>query len=126
MENKYQEVEYPPLYRTWDTEWKQIFELGIESAYKVMPPATVPTVPCEFERNIKKLAGHIANGTNTTVRIFQDDATKEWVASVGSSMMDRKFAYGGTMAEAVLKLADQFDCDSNFVNPTKRNGGAEA
>lgn len=38
-----------------------------------------------FKDRLRILCGYIENGSETTVKIFQDDATKEWIVKVGKN-----------------------------------------
>lgn len=33
---------------------------------------------------LRRMCGYVENGSDTTIKIFQDDATKEWFVKVGS------------------------------------------
>lgn len=46
---------------------------------------------------LRKLAGYVENGTDTTVHLFQDDATKDWMVRVGKRWPD----HGGSLREAI-------------------------
>jgi len=48
---------------------------------------------------IRGLLGYVADGSNRTVTIMQDDATKEWIMKVG------KHHYWGVTLDEVLTLA---------------------
>ena len=51
-----------------------------------------------FETKLRDLCGYVENGTETSVKVFQDDATKEWVVRVG-----RDSYYGHNMMAAFDK-----------------------
>lgn len=34
-------------------------------------------------QGLRKLCGYVENGSDTVVKIFQDDATRDWVVKVG-------------------------------------------
>lgn len=64
-------------------------------------------MPIALERmtGLKRLCGYVENGSNTTVSIHQDDATKNWIVYVG-----KKWYYGNTFGEAIDKaIADNPD-----------------
>lgn len=48
---------------------------------------------------IRKLMGYVENGTETTVKLFQDDATKDFFVQVGSKV--GSYAYGKTFSEVI-------------------------
>ena len=47
-------------------------------------------------KGLRDILGHVENGTDSVVSIFQDDATREWVVKVSS-----KGYYGPTFADAL-------------------------
>lgn len=70
-----------------------------------------PNLNCinqEFQANhwkkLKKLAGYTRNGTQTTIKLFQDDATHSCWIEVGE-----KSHYGYTFEEAL----DKFEVDKS-------------
>lgn len=52
---------------------------------------------------IRELCGFVENGTATTVRIHQDDATGTWFVRIGSTISGgyRHEAFGRTLEDAV-------------------------
>ena len=52
-----------------------------------------PNLP--FKLKLRNLCGFIENGTDTTVSISQDDATKHWILKVG-----KRSYYGFTFIDA--------------------------
>lgn len=48
-----------------------------------------------FVLRLRQLCGYVENGTDTTLKIYQDDATREWFVGVGL-----KRYHGATMEEA--------------------------
>lgn len=52
-----------------------------------------------FEQ-LKELLGHWENGSDQTVRIFQDDATRTFHVEVGASKNRRNY-HGDTLREAM-------------------------
>lgn len=46
--------------------------------------------------DIRRMCGYVEDGSSVTMTISQDDATKDWVVSVG-----KKSYYGATMGEAL-------------------------
>ena len=46
---------------------------------------------------LRKLAGYVENGSDTTVSIFQDDATKSWMVRVGKAWP----SHGSSLREAI-------------------------
>ena len=52
-----------------------------------------------FEDRLRILCGYVENGSDTSVKVYQDDATKDWVVRVGN-----KGYYASTMMDA-FKLA---------------------
>lgn len=61
---------------------------------------------------IRKLAGYVEDGSDTTVQIFQDDATRSWLIKAG------KDSWHGS------SLRDAIDAALNKSNPAA-SGGAE-
>lgn len=55
-------------------------------------------------KTIEALAGHWQNGTDVTVRIYQDDATQEWVVSAG-----KKSFYGRSLMSALISAQEAID-----------------
>ena len=48
---------------------------------------------CEKHLSIlRSLCGYVENGTNTVVHITQDDATKDWVLTVGNPQRELVFS----------------------------------
>ena len=52
-------------------------------------------------KDIERLCGYVEDGSHSTVKIFQDDATRSWCVQV-----ERASYYGNTMREA-LKAAGE-------------------
>lgn len=52
-----------------------------------------------FETKLRNLCGYIENATDTSVKVFQDDATKEWIVKVGNNYS----YYGVSMQDAFNK-----------------------
>lgn len=52
----------------------------------------------DFEKKIRELCGYVENGSDTSVKILQDDATKSWIVYVGKT-----WYWGNSMREAVDK-----------------------
>lgn len=52
-------------------------------------------------QSLRKLCGYVENGTSETVCLYQDDATKEWVVSVGADLKIRKYFTGSNLTEAL-------------------------
>ena len=55
----------------------------------------------EAFENIRKLCGYVEDGSGTTVRIFQDDATKDWFLRIGSDLFRSPTYYGGSLISAI-------------------------
>lgn len=56
---------------------------------------------------LRRLCGYIENGSDTTVRIFQDDATREWGIGLGSGLSPRsKTYYDASFRGALQKAID--------------------
>lgn len=60
---------------------------------------TDPTTP--FVERLRILCGYVENATDTTVKVGQDDATREWFVNVG------RFRYHDTSMEAAFEQAFQ-------------------
>lgn len=54
-----------------------------------------------FEERLRILCGYIENGTDTAVKVLQDDATKDWIVRVGIN--DTNSYRGSSMMEAFEK-----------------------
>lgn len=65
---------------------------------------------------IVNLLGHVEDGSDQTVTIFQDDATKTWSVKAGHI-----YQYGDTLAEALRKHFPGSDTESQEIN--KNLGG---
>lgn len=52
---------------------------------------------------IERMCGAVENGSDETVQIHQDDATRGWIISVG-----KNWWHGGTMRSAIDEAAKQF------------------
>lgn len=56
---------------------------------------------------LRRLCGYIENGSDTTVRVYQDDATRDWIVSIGSDTYSRvKSYYDSSFRNAVQKALD--------------------
>ncbi len=51
---------------------------------------------------LREMCGYVENGTETTVRIGQDDATKEWIVWVG-----KRWFHGSSMRGALRSAIDE-------------------
>lgn len=60
---------------------------------------------------IVNLLGHVEDGSDQTVTIFQDDATKTWSVKAG-----HVYQYGDTLAEALRKHFTGDDSESQQIN----------
>ena len=58
-----------------------------------------PTTP--FVERLRILCGYVENATDTTVKVGQDDATRDWFVNVGRSH------YHGTSMEEAFEQAFQ-------------------
>ena len=45
---------------------------------------------------IRRMCGYVENGSDETVRIFQDDATRDWIVKVGN-----RWWHGPSMLAAI-------------------------
>lgn len=54
-----------------------------------------------FDDRLRILCGYIENGTDTAVKVLQDDATKDWIVRVGIN--DTNSYRGSSMMEAFEK-----------------------
>lgn len=75
----------------WFSKARPIDDCEMSDAYAAMlAAAPTPTAPADVARDaerlkgIRRLCGFIQNGTDTVVKIFEDDATREWVMKVGT------------------------------------------
>lgn len=50
----------------------------------------------ERMKALRRLCGYVENGSDTTVKIYQDDATRSWCVDVG-----RRWYHGPTMLDAL-------------------------
>ncbi len=53
---------------------------------------------------LRRLMGYVENGSETTVTLFQDDATKDFIIKVGK----REF-YGPSLGQAVDQAISYYD-----------------
>ena len=68
---------------------------------------TFPTTDTELLDFLQLALGHVINGTDTTIRIFQDDAIGEYIVKAGghSSVFSSFQGHGGNLREAIRRLA---------------------
>lgn len=66
---------------------------------------------------IVNLLGHVEDGSDQTVTIFQDDATKTWSVKAGHI-----YHYGDTLAEALRKHFPGSDTESQQINKSLSTG----
>lgn len=67
---------------------------------------------------IVNLLGHVEDGSNDVVTIFQDDATRSWNVRVGQTRSE----FGDTLSEALRKHFTGNDLDSQQVNKSLSAG----
>ena len=67
---------------------------------------------------IVNLLGHVEDGSNDVVTIFQDDATRSWTVRVGQTRSE----FGDTLSEALRKHFTGNDLDSQQVNKSLSTG----
>lgn len=53
---------------------------------------------------LKRLCGYVENGTDRSVTIFQDDATREWMVRVGKQWP----SHGNSMRQALEAAIQEF------------------
>jgi hypothetical protein len=58
----------------------------------------------EIVKQIQELCGYVENGTDTVVKIFQDDATKDWCVTVGITRGQNNCYISSSIIQAI-KLA---------------------
>jgi len=69
---------------------------------------------CERRLNaIREACGYVENGSSDTIRIAQDDATGDWVVSIGDSYSNGHSEYGDTFGYVLDNLVDY-----NAKNPS--------
>lgn len=56
-----------------------------EVQFKIPSPEAHLVTDADRIDGLRKLAGYVENGSDTTVSIFQYDATKSWMVRVGKS-----------------------------------------
>lgn len=71
---------------------------------------------------IVNLLGHVEDGSNDVVTIFQDDATKTWTVRVGQTRSE----FGDTLSEALRQHFTGNDLDSQQVNKSLSTGSRPA
>jgi len=59
---------------------------------------------------LKRLCGYVENGSDTTVKVFQDDATREWFVRVGKAPMD-KVSFGPSLLAAIEAVEEESEED---------------
>lgn len=64
---------------------------------------------------LAKACGYVANATETTVRIFQDDATRDWLVKVGEGPRAPR-GYGNSLRQAIENLMT----DPDAIAPENR------
>jgi len=78
-----------------------------------MPDADGPATAALIQRlvedsarlaGLRRLCGYVENGSDTSVSMFQDDATREWFVRVGSPQRG-KMPFHGTSMGAALDAA---------------------
>lgn len=67
---------------------------------------------------IVNLLGHVEDGSNDVVTIFQDDATRSWTVRVGQTRSE----FGDTLSEALRKHFTGNDLESQQVNKSLSTG----
>ena len=88
----------------WGHDWRKFGRL-VEAAALSRASSSRDEVEKDAARlkGLRELCGFVQNGSDTVIKIFQDDATREWVVKVGEeSYCGRSF---GTAIDAAL-LAD--------------------
>lgn len=60
---------------------------------------------------LRDLCGYVENGSDTVVRISQDDATKDWVVTLGHHLRP-KSAHGSSMVAALKSAIEKFGGES--------------
>ena len=88
----------------WGHDWRKFGRL-VEAAALSRASSLRDEVEKDAARlkGLRELCGFVQNGSDTVIKIFQDDATREWVVKVGEeSYCGRSF---GTAIDAAL-LAD--------------------
>lgn len=91
----------PEGYAAWEKSNVRLAAMNREMELKL----------CESEafRTLQRMAGYVENGTDETVTIYQDDATKTWHVKVGIDMYSAcivrsrssKSAFGDTLVHAI-------------------------
>lgn len=76
---------------------KQLMEqIGYEVIIKKLEPEKkVSSLDSVFMNELRELCGYVENGSDTVVRIYEDDATRDWVVAVG-----KKSYVGKTLVDA--------------------------
>lgn len=60
---------------------------------------TITDSDAPFVNRLRILCGYIENATDTVVRVFQDDATREWVVRIGNDAAN-KWYHGRSLEQA--------------------------
>lgn len=73
---------------------------------------TNPDTP--FHERLRILCGYVENGTDTVVKVFQDDATGEWCVRIGSETAGRGRLYIGKDFLGAFETAFQDERNDPF------------
>ena len=58
-----------------------------------------------FDR-LRRACGYVENGTSETVKIYQDDATREWVVTIGQTPRNTRHYYGPSLTDAIMSIPE--------------------
>lgn len=53
-----------------------------------------------FAERLRILCGYIENASDTSVRVCQDDATRDWIVAIGTGSSIKRSYHGTSMEEA--------------------------
>jgi hypothetical protein len=66
----------------------------------------------EIIAGLRDLCGYVENGSDTSIQISQDDATKDWVIHIGrSGFPNGNWTWGYSFREACEKAITEFGKD---------------
>lgn len=69
-------------------------------------PAMLEALEAQAFRTLRTLAGFVQDGSDTTVKLFQDDATMEWTVRAG-----KRSWHGTSLLSAISQAHDELRAD---------------
>lgn len=71
--------------------------------------------PIDYWKALNRMAGHVANGSERTVKLFQDDATNTCHLVLGTDSISQKAKsyYGGSFEDVVCQAIDAGEAEED-------------